>query len=189
MNKPARRRSSYKNIEDEQSQQQQQQSQTDATPSSSATNSDSRNNGNGNGNAMDGAHRKIELQSPEDLTFLITNVRRAAEEHINAAFPPVDDTQDDGADELRVRIEKLVVDVCFFFFLSSHPSIGLLWLPLFPSIVNESRNERGADRTGPTVHLADLHPRGAKPLHKRLRPRRQDLPSRLPRLAVPIVIT
>lgn len=107
MNKPARRRSSYKNIQD----QPQQQPQTDATSSSSATNSDSRNKGNGN--AMDGAHRKIELQSPEDLTFLINNVRRAAEEHINAAFPPVEDDQDDGADELRVRIEKLVADVCF----------------------------------------------------------------------------
>lgn len=105
MNRPARRRSSYKNIED-------QQSQTNATPSSSATNTDSKNNGN----AMDGAHRKIELQSPEDLTFLINNVRRAAEAHINAAFPPVDDGQDDataGGDELRVRIEKLVADVCF----------------------------------------------------------------------------
>lgn len=102
MNKPARRRSSYKNIED-------QQSQTNATPSSSATNTDSKNNGNGN--AMDGAHRKIELQSPEDLTFLINNVRRAAEWHVNAAFPPVDDGQDDGDDELRVRIEKLVADV------------------------------------------------------------------------------
>lgn len=105
MNRPARRRSSYKNIEDQQSQH----SQADAKPSSSATNTNSKNNGN----AMDGAHRKIELQSPEDLTFLINNVRRAAEAHVNAAFPPVDDGQDDGGDELRVRIEKLVADVCF----------------------------------------------------------------------------
>lgn len=107
MNKPARRRSSYKNIED-------QQQSTSAIPSSSATNTSDNQN---NGNAMDGAHRKIELQSPEDLTFLINNVRRAAEEHVNAAFPPVDDSQDD-ADELRVRIEKLVADVCFLNYLS-----------------------------------------------------------------------
>lgn len=119
MNKPARRRSSYKNIEDLQTQQPQEQSPGDANPSSSATNSDTKNKGNDN--AMDGAHRKIELQSPEDLTFLINNVRRAAEEHINAAFPPVDDTQDDGADELRVRIEKLVADVCL---LAARPHQG-----------------------------------------------------------------
>lgn len=121
MNKPARRRSSYKNTEDNQTQQQQQEeSQTHAPSSSSAPNSDSRNNDN----AMDGAHRKIELQSPEDLTFLINNVRRAAEEHINAAFPPVDDGQDDGAaggDELRVRIEKLVADVCLLLLLPPSP--------------------------------------------------------------------
>lgn len=134
MNKPARRRSSYKNIEDQQSQQPQQQSHTDATSSSSATNRDNKNEGNGN--EMDGAHRKIELQSPEDLTFLINNVRRAAEEHINAAFPPVDDAQDDGADELRVRIEKLVADVCFL--LPLHASIGL---PFFPFFTNHSQRE------------------------------------------------
>lgn len=188
MNKPARRRSSYKNIEDQQSQQPQQQSQTDATSSSSATNSDSKNYGTGN--AMDGAHRKIELQSPEDLTFLINNVRRAAEEHINAAFPPVDDAQDDGVDELRVRIEKLVADVCLLFPLNV--SIGL---PPFLSLLYQPQSKRSRVKQGlttrrhdapanRTVHLADLHPRGAEPFHKRLRPRRQDLPGRIPRLAL-----
>lgn len=62
--------------------------------------------------AMDGANRKVELQSPEDLTYLITNVRRAAAEHIGAAFPPVDgDDAGTQEDELRVRIEALVNDV------------------------------------------------------------------------------
>lgn len=59
---------------------------------------------------MDGAHRKIELQSPEDLTYLITNVRRAAAEHIGEAFPPVEG-DDAGGDELRVRIEQMVDEV------------------------------------------------------------------------------
>lgn len=60
---------------------------------------------------MDGANRKIELQSPEDLTYLINNVRRAATEHINAAFPPVDDADAQEEDELRVRIESIVDEV------------------------------------------------------------------------------
>lgn len=59
---------------------------------------------------MDTAHRKIELQSPEDLTYLITNVRRAAAEHLSEAFPPVEG-DDAGGDELRVRIEKIVDEV------------------------------------------------------------------------------
>lgn len=89
MNRPARRRSSTKN--------QQQQFTTLNDPANNMA-------------TMDGANRKIELQSPEDLTYLINNVRRAAAEHIGAAFPPVegDDAEED---ELRVRIEGLVNDV------------------------------------------------------------------------------
>lgn len=62
---------------------------------------------------MDAAHRFIELQSPEDLTYLINNVRTAAADSINAAFPPVDGALDGQEDELRNRIEQLVNDVRF----------------------------------------------------------------------------
>jgi kinetochor protein Mis14/NSL1 len=55
------------------------------------------------------AHRKIELQAPEDLTYLVENVRRAATARLNEAFPPVDGAQDE--DELRTRIEQLVNEV------------------------------------------------------------------------------
>lgn len=53
--------------------------------------------------------RKIELQSPDDLAYLITNVRNAAIEHLNEAFPPVEG--DGGEDELRNQIELLVNEV------------------------------------------------------------------------------
>lgn len=56
------------------------------------------------------AHRKIELQTPDDLSYLIANVRRAARERIDEAFPPVN-RDDGGDDELRVRIEALVEEV------------------------------------------------------------------------------
>jgi kinetochor protein Mis14/NSL1 len=55
-------------------------------------------------------HRKIEMQSPEDLAYLIDNVRRAADESINAAFPPVEGAAGQ-EDELRTRIEQLVHEV------------------------------------------------------------------------------
>jgi kinetochor protein Mis14/NSL1 len=58
------------------------------------------------------AHRKIELQSPDDLIYLINNVRKAAADSINAAFPPVEGGDGHGEDELRVQIEKLVEEVC-----------------------------------------------------------------------------
>lgn len=56
-------------------------------------------------------HRKIELQSAEDFTYLINNVRRAAADSINAAFPPVEGAGGHG-DELRTQIEQLVNEVC-----------------------------------------------------------------------------
>lgn len=114
MNRPARRRSSK------------QQSLAAATPDfgSLATST----NTNNKTNAMDaaGAHRKIELQSPEDLTYLITNVRRAAAAHIGEAFPPV---EGEGDDELRVRIEKMVDEVRFLL-LSVYTACSL---PLAPT--------------------------------------------------------
>lgn len=102
MNRPARRRSSKH-----------QQPFSEQAPQSSAHPNLGNNNTNTNTNAnntMDTAHRKIELQSPEDLTYLITNVRRAAAEHLSEAFPPVEG-DDAGGDELRVRIEKIVDEV------------------------------------------------------------------------------
>lgn len=54
--------------------------------------------------------RKIELQSPDDLAYLITNVRNAAIEHLNEAFPLVEGA-DGGEDELRNQIELLVNEV------------------------------------------------------------------------------
>lgn len=56
--------------------------------------------------------RKIELQAPEDLTLLLANVRRAAAECLNEAFPPVEGAQ--GEDELRNMIEELVEEVRTF---------------------------------------------------------------------------
>ncbi|KAF5018775.1 hypothetical protein F66182_9225 [Fusarium sp. NRRL 66182] len=55
--------------------------------------------------------RKIELQTPDDLSYLIANVRRAAAERLNEAFPVVEGN--DGEDELRNRIEKLYIDKTF----------------------------------------------------------------------------
>lgn len=57
------------------------------------------------------AQRKIELQSPEDLSYLIANVRNAAAARLNEAFPQVEGH--DGEDELRNQIELLVNDVSF----------------------------------------------------------------------------
>ncbi|KAL2117447.1 hypothetical protein VTJ04DRAFT_7107 [Mycothermus thermophilus] len=81
---------------------------------------------------MDGqTQRRIELQAPEDLTYLIDNVRRAAADSINAAFPPVDDGGLDGQeDELRNRIEELVNDYILQTFTLALPNLSINGLPV-----------------------------------------------------------
>lgn len=51
-------------------------------------------------------HRKIELQYADDLRYLINNMRRAANEKIDLALPPIE-----GEDSLRRRVEELVHEV------------------------------------------------------------------------------
>jgi kinetochor protein Mis14/NSL1 len=53
------------------------------------------------------AHRKVELQAPADLAYLIANVSRAARTKIDTHLPP-DAAPESGEDALRRRVEALV---------------------------------------------------------------------------------
>ena len=70
-------------------------------------------------------HRKVELQSTDDLLYLVTNVRSAATAHLNEAFPPADDQVSQG-DDLRARIEaevdeaSLVTPIAFAKLANTH---------------------------------------------------------------------
>ncbi|KAL7797330.1 hypothetical protein V8C37DRAFT_370737 [Trichoderma ceciliae] len=75
--------------------------------------------------------RKIELQSPEDLAYLITNVRNAAIEHLNEAFPPVEGA-DGGEDELRNQIEALVNEYIDKTFSLASRNLTINGLPVSP---------------------------------------------------------
>ncbi|OBT81344.1 hypothetical protein VE02_09606 [Pseudogymnoascus sp. 03VT05] len=50
--------------------------------------------------------RKIELQEPDDLRYLLANTRRVAGEKIDIALPPIE-----GEDVLRQKVEELVNSV------------------------------------------------------------------------------
>jgi hypothetical protein len=104
----------------------------------------------------DPAHRPIELQSPEDLTYLIENVRRAAADSINAAFPPVEGPPDGQEDELRNRIEQLVNDVCFL----PSPQPQPIHIPRLLSTNSQTD-------IGHIVHPNNIHPRRPKPNNQR----------------------
>ncbi|KAK1918959.1 hypothetical protein P3342_001089 [Pyrenophora teres f. teres] len=55
---------------------------------------------------MESEHRKIELQSPSDLTYLTSQIRTAARQKLDLHLPPVSDTSE--PDELRRNVEELV---------------------------------------------------------------------------------
>ena len=55
---------------------------------------------------MDTQHRKIELQSPSDLTFLTSQISTAARQKLDLHLPPVSDTSE--PDDLRRQAEDLV---------------------------------------------------------------------------------
>ncbi|KAJ9148513.1 hypothetical protein NKR23_g4845 [Pleurostoma richardsiae] len=118
----------------------------------------------------DSGHRPIELQAPEDFTYLINNVRRAAAEHINAAFPPVEG-QDGQEDELRVRIEQLVYDYIRQTFTLASPNLTINGLPVAPepflSSVHPSSGGGASPPPPPEEHY--------EPFDARKRQRVQDL--------------
>ncbi|KAI1082410.1 hypothetical protein F5B20DRAFT_531173 [Whalleya microplaca] len=80
---------------------------------------------------MDAAHRKIELQASEDLSYLLANVRRAATARIDEAFPPVEGAH--GEDELRTRIEELVDEYITKTFTLASPNLSINGLEINPS--------------------------------------------------------
>lgn len=61
--------------------------------------------------ATETAHRKIELQAPADLTYLINNVSKAAEEKLDKHLPPDAVEKEKGEDEMRKRVRGLVEEV------------------------------------------------------------------------------
>lgn len=65
-------------------------------------------------------HRKIELQSPDDLQYLISNVRRDALEKIDRDLPPIE-----GEDRMRRRVEDLVQEVRYAIFPSHGPNADI----------------------------------------------------------------
>lgn len=68
------------------------------------------------------AQRKIELQSPEDLRYLINSAKRAAAEKIDRAFPPM---ANQGEDAMKIRVQELVDEVSLFVLYYTLPALIL----------------------------------------------------------------
>ncbi|KAF4774892.1 hypothetical protein HER10_EVM0004445 [Colletotrichum scovillei] len=81
---------------------------------------------------MEDAHRKIELQSRDDLAYLLTNVRRAAQEQLDNAFPHIEGSNAQ-EDELRAPIERLVNEYIDKTFTYAAPNLSINGMDTDPS--------------------------------------------------------
>lgn len=55
----------------------------------------------------DSHHRKIELQAPADLTYLLSNIRASAQQKLDSAFPPSAAPKGE-EDAMRAKVEELI---------------------------------------------------------------------------------
>ena len=113
---------------------------------------------------MDPHHRRIELQSPEDFAYLVDNVRRAAAESVQAAFPPVEEPEpappkQKGSkfarpkrvdeDDLHTRVEALVTEYIHRTFALAAPNLSINGLPVEPALLEKSQNNNKEDDDEP----------------------------------------
>ncbi|KAI9754080.1 MAG: glyceraldehyde-3-phosphate dehydrogenase 1 [Chaenotheca gracillima] len=87
------------------------------------------------------SHRKIELQSPEDLRYLLDNATRAAREKIDLNFPPSAAPADGEDDGLRRRVEELALEFVQSTFSLAAQNITVNGLDP-PSSLTESLSEQ-----------------------------------------------
>ncbi|KAI1004871.1 hypothetical protein K3495_g3343 [Podosphaera aphanis] len=85
-------------------------------------------------NAMTDFQRKIDLQSVDDLQYLVSNIRRAAHDKINLDLPAV---KGGGEDPLRTRVETLVAEYIHAVLEAAGPNIAINGLSLTPTRVRE----------------------------------------------------
>lgn len=72
--------------------------------------------------------RRIELQSPEDLAYLISNVRKAATAHLEEALPRIEGQRED---RLREDIAALVNQVRYAMLISKNMGVYFLLISLY----------------------------------------------------------
>ncbi|KAH7382820.1 hypothetical protein BKA64DRAFT_760880 [Cadophora sp. MPI-SDFR-AT-0126] len=98
--------------------------------------------------------RKIELQSPDDLQYLISNVRRAANEKIDKDLPPIE-----GEDKMRERVEELVNEYINNVFRTSSENITINGMDPSPDLLNSILSSKS---TNPVLEIEEHEPFNTK---------------------------
>ncbi|KAF2147282.1 uncharacterized protein K452DRAFT_217512 [Aplosporella prunicola CBS 121167] len=101
---------------------------------------------------MDAAHRRIELQAPADLAYLVANAKRAARQKIDLHLPP-SAAPEGGEDVLRRRVEELVDEYIKATFASARHNIEINGMPP-QELLGEEELQASAEANPPALPRA-----------------------------------
>ncbi|MCJ1256351.1 hypothetical protein MMC24_004172 [Lignoscripta atroalba] len=82
---------------------------------------------------MDPHHRKIDLQSPQDLNYLLSNIKAAAQQKLDLHISPSADPK--GEDPFRTKVEELVHQYIHQTLSLALPSLSINGLDASPSLL------------------------------------------------------
>ena len=102
---------------------------------------------------MNAHHRKIDLQSPSDLTYLLSNIKTAARQKIDLAIPRSAAPQ--GEDAYRERVEELVQQYIIQTLSLALPSLSINGFDASPSLISPHAASTATSSQPPTTG-ADL---------------------------------
>ncbi len=111
-------------------------------------------------------HRKIELQAPADLTYLISKIKDAAQKKLDLHIPPQppraeggqEEEEEEEEDAFRSHVQRLVDEVCIIFFFKH-----------FPFLIMRLNEFEGKANARSLVHYSNAKPRAPFHQHQRAR--------------------
>ncbi|KAL2364458.1 hypothetical protein RJZ56_002606 [Blastomyces dermatitidis] len=121
-------------------------------------------------------HRKIELQSPADLSYLYTNTIALSRQKLDLHFPPSarpnastttnpsnasSSSNPDADDPMKSHVRALVDEFIHKTFLTAAPSISINGLSLAEAAAGNSNNNSNSNTNGAADPLSFLHVREA----------------------------
>ncbi|KAI4223339.1 MAG: hypothetical protein L6R36_005488 [Xanthoria steineri] len=119
---------------------------------------------------MDPHHRKIDLQSPADLTYLHTNIKHTAQQKLDLAIPASATPANEPDDSFRPRVQQLLSEYITQTLTLALPSLAINGLEAETSMLLADDEKQGTEGSGTVVVEDESHYEAYDPrLAERLR--------------------
>ncbi|KAI4098996.1 MAG: hypothetical protein LQ339_006189 [Xanthoria mediterranea] len=119
---------------------------------------------------MDPHHRKIDLQSPADLTYLHTNIKHTAQQKLDLAIPASATPANEPDNSFRPRVQQILSDYITQTLTLALPSLAINGLEAETSMLLADDEKQGTEGSGAAVVEDESHYEAYDPrLAERLR--------------------